>query len=92
MEYEFPFKLTPEQKSILLLWYGADSKFGWTKLDFLVGIQRVRRHYPDHRDSLSKSYDGLEEESFIDFSFDYPGYDNPVIRFNQDYDLDDLPF
>ena len=86
MEVDFPFRLTPEQKSVLLLWYGSDSKFGWTKLDFLVGIHRVRRLYPDHRSNLHKDTDGFFSEPAVDFIFDLDGYGNPVIRFYQDED------
>jgi len=100
MESEFPFTLTPEQKSILLLWFGSDSKFGWSKLDFLVGIHRVRQLYPDHRSRFRKSFDRLSLEPAADFVFNHDGYGNPVIRL-YDNDLavdgnssddDDIPF
>ena len=93
MEYDFPFKLTPEQKSILLLWFGSDSKFGWSKLDFLVGVHRVRRLYPDHRANLFKDPDGLAYEPSADFIFDCDGCGNPVIRFYEGELCDeDIPF
>jgi len=89
IEADFPFTLTPEQKSILLLWFGADSKFGWTKLDFLVGAHRARRLYPDHRTNRYRDLHGCPDDPAIDFTFNYDGYDNPVIRL---YDGVDIPF
>ena len=91
LEEDFPFALTPEQKNILLLWFGSDSKFGWTKLDFLLGVHRVRRLYPDHRANVYKDMDGLITEPAIDFSFGYDIHNNPVIHF-YDNDDDDVPF
>jgi len=95
LEGDFPFALTPEQRNILLLWFGSDSKFGWSKLDFLLGIHRVRRLYPDHRASVYKDRDGLITEPAVDFSFGYDIRNNPVIHFhdidNVDDD-DDIPF
>ena len=94
IEFYLPFKLTPEQKSILLLWFGADSKFGWSKLDFLVGVHRVRRLYPDHRGNVYKDHDGLPYDPCADFIFDCDGSGNPVIRFYEDIpcDEEDIPF
>lgn len=89
IESEVPFTLTPEQKCILLLWFGADSKFGWTKLDFLVGAHRARSLYPDHRSIRFRDKNGLPDDPAVDFSFNYDGYDNPVIRL---YDGADIPF
>jgi len=90
MEADFPFRLTPEQKSILLLWYGTDSKFGWSKLDFLVGVHRVRNLYPDHRSNVYRGDDGYPYDPAVDFCFDCDGYGNPVVRL---YDGDvDVPF
>ena len=93
LEGDFSFSLTPEQKSILLLWFGSDSKFGWSKLDFLIGIQRVRRLYPDHRDKLYKAPDGIPDFKAYDFDFDYDNNGNPILRFydGDDYD-DDIAF
>ena len=90
LESYFPFTLTPEQKSIMLHWFGADSKFGWSKIDFMVGIHRVRRLYPDHRVNLYKGIDGFPSEPTVDFIFDHDGYGNPTIRFYEDDD--DVPF
>ena len=89
LEDDFTFSLTPEQKSILLFWFGSDSKFGWSKLDFLIGIQRVRRLYPDHRDKLYKGPDGILDFKAFDFEFDYDNNGNPVLRFYDDDDDDD---
>ena len=90
LEKPLPFNLTPEQKNILMLWFGADSKFGWSKLDFLLGIHRVRHLYPNHRDYLSKDLDGLPFDPTTDLVFDHDGHGNPVIRL---YDSDvDMPF
>lgn len=91
LEDDFPFTLSPEQKSILLLWFGKDSKFGWSKLDFLIGVQRVRRLYPDHRDNLYKGLDGIPKDHAFECDFDYDNYGNHVIRFYDDDD-DDAPF
>ena len=91
MEFDFPFRLSPEQKSILLLWFGSDSKFGWTKLDFLLGVHRVRRLYPDHRHNLYKGDDEFTCGPSADF--DYDNYGNPIIRFHDGDDYDDsIPF
>ena len=89
LEDDVPFTLTPEQRNILLLWFGSDSKFGWTKLDFLLGVHRVRHLYPDHRANLYKDMDGLLTEPAVDFSFGYDFHNNPVIHF---YDNDEIPF
>ena len=90
LEEDFTFALTPEQKSILLLWFGSDSKFGWSKLDFIIGVQRVRRLYPDHRVNLYKGPDGIPDDRAFDYDFDYDNRGNPVLRF---YDADgNLPF
>ena len=89
MEDDFPFDLTPEQKSILLLWFGADSKFGWSKLDFLVGVHRVRRLYPDHRINLYKGLDGLTSDPDVDYALEYDLSGNTVIRA---FEVDDVPF
>jgi hypothetical protein len=89
LEGDFPFSLSPEQRSILLSWFGTDSKFGWTRLDFMLGAHRVCRLYPDHRHKLYKDMDGLLTEPNIDFSFDFDIHRNPVIHF---YDDDDVPF
>jgi len=89
LEKHFPFTLTPEQKNILLLWFSADSKFGWTKLDFILGAHRVRRLYPDHRANLYNGLEDLPSEPALDFSFDYDGLGNSVIQF---YDGEDMPF
>jgi len=88
MEDEFPFKLTPEQKSILLLWFGADSKFGWTKLDFLLGAHRVHTLYPDHRSNAFKSDAGFSYEPDFDISYGYDGYSDPIINIREE----DFPF
>jgi hypothetical protein len=43
--------LTPEQRVILLLWYGPGSEddHEWEEEDFVHGIRKVQRYYPDHR-------------------------------------------
>jgi hypothetical protein len=43
--------LTPEQRAILLLWYGPGSEddYEWEEEDFVHGIRKVQRYYPDHR-------------------------------------------
>jgi len=87
MEADFPFKLTPEQRSILLFWFGVDSKFGWTKLDFLVGVHRVRNLYPDHRSNAFKSDAGFSYEPDLFYNYDACG--NPAIYL---YDEEDVPF
>jgi hypothetical protein len=60
-------RLTPEQRAILFLWHGSDCEYGWTREDFVYGIHKVIRHYPDHRpkplpDFLLK--DDLGDEPF----------------------------
>jgi hypothetical protein len=42
--------LTPEQRVILLLWYGKGSEndYEWTEEDFVHGIRKAQRYYPDH--------------------------------------------
>jgi len=98
MENDFPFKLSPEQKNILLLWFGSDSKFGWSKLDFLVGIHRVRCLYPNHRAKFLNGSHSLKYDPYVDFVYDCDGYGNPVIRlfdsdaFDDDDDFDDDDF
>jgi hypothetical protein len=91
LEVDFPFTLSPEQKTILLLWFGADSKFGWSKLDFLIGILKVRHLYPNHRDYLYKGLDGIPIDHAFECDFDFDNYGNHVIRFC-DGDDDNLPF
>ena len=39
--------LTPEQKAIMLLWYGNDG--GWDEGDFFYGLDKVLREYPGFR-------------------------------------------
>ena len=92
MEIELPFKLTPEQKSILLLWFGADSKFGWTKLDILLGAHRVKRLYPDHRRNISNSSDGMPDDPIFHSYCDYDRRGNTIIQFHENDDEDSLPF
>jgi len=90
MEFDLPFKLTPEQKSILLLWFGSDSKFGWSKLDFMLGVHRVRHLYPDHRANMCIGDDGLPYDPDVDFFFVCDNYGYPATHL---YDDDaDIPF
>ena len=91
MEFDFPFKLTPEQKSILLLWFGTDSRFGWTKVDFLLGALRVRHLYPDHKANLYKGHDGVPCDPALDFFFDFDRLGDTIIRSHQ-LEEDELPF
>ena len=49
LEESLWIRLTPEQRAILFLWYGTDSEYGWTSEDFVHGIRKVIRYYPDHR-------------------------------------------
>jgi len=90
LEGEFPFSLTPEQRNIMLFWFGTDSKFGWSKLDFIIGAHRVKNLYPDHRQNLYRGFDGLPYDTAIDFAFDYDFNGNPAIHFYQDDD--GIPF
>ncbi len=41
--------LTPEQRLILLHWYGHEPLHGWDMDDFALGVRDVMRYYPDHR-------------------------------------------
>ena len=42
--------ITPEQRAILFLWYGSEQEeYEWTSEDFVYGIHKVMRYYPDHR-------------------------------------------
>jgi hypothetical protein len=41
--------LTPEQRLIMLYWYGHEPRHGWDEDDFALGIREVMRYYPDHR-------------------------------------------
>jgi hypothetical protein len=41
--------LTPEQRLILLHWYGHEPRHGWDEDDFVLGIHEVIQFYPDHR-------------------------------------------
>jgi hypothetical protein len=41
--------LTPEQRVIMLHWYGHEPRHGWDEEDFVYGIRTVQRYYPDHR-------------------------------------------
>jgi hypothetical protein len=44
--------LTPEQRVIMLYWYGQhEPRHGWDEQDFVHGINDVLRYYPDHRDN-----------------------------------------
>jgi len=92
MEMDFPFKLTPEQKSILLLWFGADSKFGWSTPDFILGAHRVRRFYPDHRMSLCNTFKELPEDPLFESVCDYDHNGNCLIQFYENDSEDNLPF
>jgi len=92
MEMDFPFKLTPEQKSIMLLWFGVDSKFGWSTPDFLLGAHRVRRLYPNHRMSSYNTLDGLPEDPIFDAVCDYDRHGNSIIQFYENNNEDDVPF
>ena len=90
LEDDFPFSLTPEQRNILLLWFGSDSKFGWSKLDFIIGAHRVRHLYPDHRQNLFRAFDELPYDSVFDFAYNYDMGGNPVLHFYKDEE--DMPF
>ena len=61
--------LTPEQRVIMLYWYGYEPRHGWDEEDFVYGIRNVLRYYPDHRekrvpDFLKESTLDLEGEPF----------------------------
>ena len=44
LEEEAWISLTPEQRAIMLLWYGYDG--GWDVEDFYYGLDKVLREYP----------------------------------------------
>ena len=92
MEMELPFKLTPEQKCIMLLWFGVDSKFGWSTTDFLLGAHRVRRLYPNHRMSSCNTRDEMPVDPIFDSVCDYDRNGNSIIQFYENSNEDNLPF
>ena len=47
LEEEAWISLTPEQRAIMLLWYGNDG--GWDAEDFYYGLDKVLREYPGPR-------------------------------------------
>ena len=51
LEESLRIALTPEQRVILLLWYGPGSEgdYEWEEEDFVHGIRKAQRYYPDHR-------------------------------------------
>jgi len=49
LEQSLRISLTPEQRLVVLYWYGHEPRYGWDDEDFIIGIQDVKRYYPDHR-------------------------------------------
>ncbi len=49
LEASIQVALTPEQRLIMLHWYGHEPLHGWDEEDFALGIREVMRYYPDHR-------------------------------------------
>jgi hypothetical protein len=49
LEESLHITLTPEQRVIMLHWYGHEPRHGWDEEDFVYGIRTVQRYYPDHR-------------------------------------------
>jgi len=49
LEQSLCIDLTPEQRMIVLYWYGYEPRHGWDEDDFVLGIHDVLRYYPDHR-------------------------------------------
>ena len=49
LEQSMRITLTPEQRVIMLYWYGYEPRHGWDEYDFVNGIKSVMHHYPDHR-------------------------------------------
>ncbi len=49
VEESLHINLTPEQRLIVLYWYGQEPRHGWDEEDFALGVREVMRFYPDHR-------------------------------------------
>jgi len=50
LEQSLCVDLTPEQRMIVLYWYGHEPlRYSWEDDDFVSGIRDVMRFYPDHR-------------------------------------------
>jgi hypothetical protein len=57
LEESMAVTLTPEQRLIMLYWYGHEPRHGWDEDDFALGIREVMRYYPDHRPKRNADMD-----------------------------------
>ena len=57
LEKDMRIALTPEQRLIMLYWYGHEPRHGWDEDDFTLGIQEVMLYYPDHRPKKNADMD-----------------------------------
>ena len=70
MEKSLLIFLTPEQRAILLVWFGTECKYGWDEQDFILGFDKVLRYYPDHREKEMALAKQLLPYSQLHLSFD----------------------
>ena len=61
LEQSMRISLTPEQRLIMLYWYGTEPRHGWDEEDFVYGIDDVLKHYPDHREKRNQLPDFLQK-------------------------------
>ena len=66
IEQSMRVNLTPEQRVIMLYWYGYEPRHGWDKDDFVDGVRRVIVLYPDHRPKQKHLPDLLMKEAEYD--------------------------
>ena len=66
LEQSMWVNLTPEQRVIMRYWYGHEPKYGWDEEDFVDGIRKVMRLYPDHRPKQKHLPDLLMKEAEYD--------------------------
>ena len=62
LELSLRVTLTPEQRVIMLYWYGHEPRHGWDEDDFVLGISEVMKHYPDHRPEKPSLQPGFSRE------------------------------
>jgi hypothetical protein len=64
LEQSLRITLTPEQRVIMLYWYGYEPRHGWDEEDFVYGIRDVQKYYPDHRPKPNPLPDFLRKDPF----------------------------
>ena len=64
LEQSLRIILTPEQRVIMLYWYGYEPRCGWNEDDFVYGIREVICYYPDHRSERVPDF--LQKKVFSD--------------------------